>query len=189
MQGRHQAKLLRVLPSDHGVTQDVLNSPCWIMWPPHVQYCLSGEFSGDSMASVYWGGGTLSLACASTPESWKERQVWSISQELCTNMKQGELFFWVWECGSPIETQGLRHQLRASLEGRMAASGLTLLGVPVHFHPQGCPHLLTTIKPWSLQQPPGKIPEPYLVCPIRICFATLGSSKWLLPCLLFMTFH
>lgn len=187
MQGRHQATLLRVLPSDHGVTQDVLNSPCWIMWPP----MFSTVYQGNSVETVWqvFMGGTLSLACASTPESWKERQVWSISQELCTNMKQGEPFFWVWECGSPIETQGLRHQLRASLEGRMAASGLTLLGVPVHFHPQGCPHLLTTIKPWSLQQPPWGIPEPYLVCPIRICFATLASSKWLLPCLLFMTFH
>lgn len=121
---------------------------CWI---PPVELCdpLCSELfirgiQWRQYAKCLWGGHPL---VSMNPVLWSlEKQVWSISHVLCTNTKQGEPFFWVWECGSPLE----RNPLRASLEGRMAASGLTLLGVPVHFHPQGCPHLLTTIKPWSL---------------------------------------
>lgn len=96
---KHQAKLVWVLRSDCGVIQDVLNSSIVESCDPLVFGTVYQGNSVGTLCQVFLG--TLLLACTKTLESGKEKQVWSINHIFCTNIKQDEPLFCVWDCWEP----------------------------------------------------------------------------------------
>lgn len=158
MQGGHQAKLLRVLPKWRWSRTRCAEFPllnyvtplCSVLFIRGIQWrqcakCLWGE---HPLVSMYQSSGVLKRKIVVEHQLcalYKHETAWAILLSL--------------EMWEPYRNPRSETPTKGQ-PWRMAASGLTLLGVPVRFHLQGCPHLLTTTKPGSLQQPPWGIPEP-----------------------------